>query len=175
LHKIGFEEGKPEICLDSGPKRIRQVVENSLKSLRTDYIDPNVPMEDVAGTVKDLIAKGKVKHFGLSERDFNSSKDGLDAIRKAHAIQPVTAIQSEYSVMTRNPENGVLSLCEELGIDFVQYSPLSRGLISEYINERTKYNPINDNRILLPRYEPKNIVANWGIIDVFKEFGHHRG
>jgi len=181
--KFGFKEGKPEIGLDSNPKRIRQVVENSLKSLRTDYIDllyqhridPKVPMEDVAGTVKDLIAEGKVKHFGLSERDFNTSKDGLDAIRKAHAIQPVTAIQSEYSVMTRNPENRILSLCEELGIGFVPYSPLSRGLITGYINERTKYNPNNDNRISLPRYEPKNIIANWSIIDVLKEFGDHRG
>src|SRR5690606_25632167 len=181
--KFGFKEGKPEIGLDSNPKRIRQVVENSLKSLRTDYIDllyqhridPKVPMEDVAGTVKDLIAEGKVKHFGLSERDFNTSKDGLDAIRKAHTVQPVTAIQSEYSVMTRNPENGVLSLCEELGIGFLPYSPLSRGLISGYINERTKYNPNNDNRISLPRYEPKNIIANWGIIDILKEFGDDRG
>lgn len=181
--KFGFTEGKPEIGLDSSPKRIRQVVENSLKSLRTDYIDllyqhridPNIPMEDVAGTVKDLIAEGKVKHFGLSERDFNTSKDGLDAIRKAHAIQPVTAIQSEYSVMTRNPENGVLNLCEELGIGFVPYSPLSRGLISGYINERTKYDPNNDNRISLPRYKPENIITNWGIIAILKEFGDHRG
>jgi aryl-alcohol dehydrogenase-like predicted oxidoreductase len=181
--KFGFIDGKPEIGLDSSPKRIRQAVENSLKNLRTDYIDllyqhridTSVPMEDVAGTVKDLIAEGKVKHFGLSERDFTTSKDGLDAIRKAHSVQPVTAIQSEYSVMTRNPENGVLSLCEELGIGFLPYSPLSRGLISGYINERTKYNPNNDNRISLPRYEPENIIANWGIIDILKEFGDHRG
>ena len=181
--KFGFKEGKPEIGLDSSPKRIRQVVEHSLKSLRTDYIDllyqhrvdPNVPMEDVAGTVKDLIAEGKVKHFGLSERDFNSSKDGIDAIRKAHAVQPVTAIQSEYSVMTRSPENNVLSLCEELGIGFVPYSPLSRGLITGYINERTRYNSNNDNRTTLPRYEPQNIIANWRIIDILKEFGDQRG
>lgn len=181
--KFGFMDGRPEKGLDSSPKRIRQVVENSLKSLRTDYIDllyqhrvdPNVPMEEVAGTVKKLIAEGKVKHFGLSERDFNTSKGGLDAIRKAHAIQPVTAIQSEYSVMTRNPENRVLDLCAELGIGFVPYSPLSRGLISGYINERTKYDPGNDNRTTLPRYNPENIIANWPIIDILKEFGDYRG
>jgi aryl-alcohol dehydrogenase-like predicted oxidoreductase len=181
--KFGFIDGRPEIGLDSSPKRIRQVVENSLKNLRTDYIDllyqhridPKIPVEDVAGTVKDLISEGKVKHFGMSERDFNASADGLSAIRKAHAVQAVTAIQSEYSVMTRNPENGVLNLCEELGIGFVPYSPLSRGLISGYINERTKYNPANDNRTSLPRYKPENIIANWGIIDVLKEFGDHRG
>jgi len=181
--KFGFIDGKPEIGLDSSPKRIRQVVENSLKNLRTDYIDllyqhridPKIPIEEVAGTVKDLIAEGKVKHFGMSERDFNASADGLNAIRKAHTVQPVTAIQSEYSVMTRNPENNVLNLCEELGIGFVPYSPLSRGLISGYINERTKYNPANDNRTSLPRYKPENIIANWRIIDILKEFGDHRG
>lgn len=181
--KFGFVEGKPERGLDSSPKRIRQVVEHSLKSLRTDYIDllyqhridPKVPSEDVAGTVKDLIAEGKVKHFGMSERDFNQSAGGLDAIRKAHAVQPVTAIQSEYSLMTRNPENNVLSLCEELEIGFVPYSPLSRGLISGYINERTKYNPANDNRPSLPRYQPGNLIANWGIIDTLKTFGDQRG
>ncbi len=181
--KFGFMDGRPEKGLDSSPKRIRQVVENSLKILRTDYIDllyqhrvdPNVPMEEVAGTVKKLIAEGKVKHFGLSERDFNTSKGGLDAIRKAHAIQPVTAIQSEYSVMTRNPENRVLDLCAELGIGFVPYSPLSRGLISGYINERTKYDPGNDNRTTLPRYNPENIIANWPVIDILKAFGDHRG
>jgi len=129
----------------------------------------------VAGTVKDLITEGKVKHFGMSERDFNASDDGLNAIRKAHAVQSITAIQSEYSVMTRNPENGVLDLCEELGISFVPYSPLSRGLISGYINERTKYNSANDNRTSLPRYKPENIIANWKIIDILKEFGDNRG
>lgn len=181
--KFGFAEGKPEIGLDSRPETIRKSIENSLKRLRTDYIDllyqhridPNVPVEDVAGTVKDLIAEGKVKYFGMSERDFNTSAGGLDAIRKSHAIQPVTAIQSEYSVMTRNPENNVLDLCEELGIGFVPYSPLTRGLISGYLNERTKYNPDNDNRISLPRYQAEAIIANWPIIDILKEFGDHRG
>ena len=181
--KFGFVEGKPSLGLDSRPQRIRQVVEHSLKSLRTDYIDllyqhridPKVPVEEVAGTVKDLIKEGKVKHFGMSERDFNASPGGLDAIRKAHAVQPVTTLQSEYSLMTRNPENGVLALCETLGIGFVPYSPITRGLISGYINERTKFNPGNDNRAGMPRYEGKTIIANWPIIDMLKEFGDHRG
>ncbi|WP_084163944.1 aldo/keto reductase [Olivibacter sitiensis] len=181
--KFGFKEGKPEIGLDSRPESIRKAVEHALKSLRTDYIDllyqhridPNVPIEDVAGTVKDLIAEGKVKHFGMSERDFSQTENGIELIRKAHAVQPVTALQSEYSTMTRQPEKEVLNLCEELGIGFVPYSPLSRGLISGYINERTKYNPTNDNRISLPRYTPEIIIANWPIIDILKEFGDHRG
>ncbi len=181
--KFGFQDGKPEIGLNSHPEYIRKAVDNSLKRLKTDYIDllyqhridPNVPIEDVAGTVKDLITEGKVKHFGMSERDFNTSKDGLNAIRKAHAEQPLTALQSEYSLMTRNPEAGVLELCEELGIGFVPYSPLSRGLITGYINERTKYVPQNDNRAALPRYSPEIIIENWPIIDILKEFGDHRG
>lgn len=181
--KFGFAEGKPEKGLDSRPETIRKAVENSLKRLRTDYIDllyqhridPNVPIEDVAGTVKALIAEGKVKHFGMSERDFNTSKDGLDAIRKAHAVQSITTLQSEYSAMTRNPENGVLSLCEELGIGFVPYSPLTRGFISGYINERTKYNPQNDNRVSMPRYAPEAVIKNWVIIDILKAFGDQRG
>lgn len=174
--KFGFKEGKPSLGLDSRPERIRQVVDHSLKSLRTDYIDllyqhrvdPNVPMEDVAGTVRDLIQEGKVKHFGLSEA-------GVENIRKAHAVQPVTALQSEYSLMTRDPEKDVIQVCEELGIGFVPYSPISRGLITGYINERTKYNPDNDNRSSLPRYQPEAIIANWPLIDILKEFGDHRG
>jgi aryl-alcohol dehydrogenase-like predicted oxidoreductase len=181
--KFGFKEGRPEIGLDSRPESIRKPVEHSLKSLRTDYIDllyqhridPNVPVEDVAGTVKDLIAEGKVKHFGMSERDFSQTKDGLELIRRAHKVQPITVLQSEYSTMTRKPEKEVLNLCEELGIGFVPYSPLSRGLISGYINERTKYNPNNDNRISLPRYTPEIIVANWPINDILKAFGGQRG
>ena len=181
--KFGFKDGRPDIGLDSRPESIRKAVEHSLKSLRTDYIDllyqhridPNIPIEDVAGTVKELIAEGKVKHFGMSERDFSQTKNGIELIRKAHAVQPVTALQSEYSLMTRQPEKEVLNLCEELGIGFVPYSPLSRGLISGYINERTKYNPNNDNRISMPRYTPEIIIANWPIIDILKEFGDHRG
>ena len=153
------------------------MVEQSLKNLQTDYIDllyqhrvdPNVPIEEVAGTVKALIGEGKVLHFGMSEAD-------AETLRKAHSIQPVTAIQSEYSLMTRIVEtNGVLNTCEELGIGFVPYSPLSRALLTGYINERTKFNPDNDNRPALPRYQPKNIIENWGVIDILKEFGDHRG
>jgi aryl-alcohol dehydrogenase-like predicted oxidoreductase len=181
--KFGFKEGRPDIGLDSRPESIRKAVEHSLKSLRTDYIDllyqhridPNVPIEDVAGTVKDLITEGKVKHFGMSERDFSQTENGIELVRKAHAVQPVTALQSEYSVMTRQPEKQVLNLCEELGIGFVPYSPLSRGLLSGYINERTKYNPANDNRTSLPRYTPEIIIANWPVIDILKEFGDYRG
>lgn len=174
--KFGFKEGKPALGLDSRPSRIRQVVEHSLKSMRTDYIDllyqhrvdPNVPIEDVAGTVKDLIKEGKVKHFGLSEAS-------SETIRKAHMVQPLTALQSEYSLMTRQPENDVIKVCEELGIGFVSYSPLSRGLITGYINERTKYIATNDNRGTLPRYQKDAIIANWALIDTLKEFGDHRG
>ena len=174
--KFGFIEGKPSLGLDSRPQTIRKVLDHSLKSLRTDYIDllyqhrvdPKVAMEDVAGTVKDLIKEGKVKHFGLSEANSES-------IRKAHAVQPVTALQSEYSLLTRQPEKDVIKVCEELGIGFVPYSPLSRGYLSGLINERTKYNPANDNRPTLPRYQPDAIKANWAMIDVLTEFGNQRG
>jgi aryl-alcohol dehydrogenase-like predicted oxidoreductase len=174
--KFGFKEGKPSLGLDSRPERIRQVVEHSLKSLRTDYIDllyqhrvdPNVPMEEVAGTVQQLIKEGKVKNFGLSEANSEN-------IRKAHAVQPVTALQSEYSLMTRRPEEDVIKVCEELGIGFVPYSPISRGMLSGYLNERTKYNPNNDNRGSLPRYQKDAVIANWPIIDILKEFGDQRG
>ncbi|WP_083265033.1 aldo/keto reductase [Urechidicola croceus] len=174
--KFGFKDGVPKAGLDSRPERIRQVVETSLKNLRTDYIDllyqhrvdPNVPMEDVAGTVKDLIQEGKVLHFGMSEAS-------VESIKKAHAVQPVTAVQSEYSLMTREREKDVIQLCEELGIGFVAYSPISRGLITGYINERTKYNPDNDNRQDLPRYQADNIITNWKLIDTLKAFGDQRG
>lgn len=174
--KFGFKNGRPSEGLDSRPERIREVVEHSLKSLRTDYIDllyqhrvdPNVPIEEVAGTVKDLIQEGKVKHFGLSEA-------GEDNIRKAHAEQAVTALQSEYSLMTREPETSVINVCEELGIGFVAYSPLSRGMITGYLNERSKYDATNDNRQTLPRYQAANVITNWPLIDVLKKFGDHRG
>lgn len=174
--KFGFKNGTPSEGLDSRPERIRTVVEKSLKNLKTDYIDllyqhrvdPNVPIEDVAGTVKELITEGKVKHFGLSEA-------GLENILKAHTVMPLTALQSEYSLMTRQPENDVIKLCEKLGIGFVPYSPLSRGMITGFLNERTKYNADNDNRASLPRYQPKNVIANWPLIDTLKEFGDHRG
>lgn len=174
--KFGFKDGKPTLGLDSRPERIRQVVERSLKSLRTDYIDllyqhrvdPNIPIEEVAGTVKELIKEGKVKNFGLSEANSEN-------IRKAHAVQPLTALQSEYSLMTRQPENDVIKVCEELGIGFVPYSPLSRGMLSGYLNERTKYNAANDNRASLPRYQKEALIANWPLIETLKEFGDHRG
>lgn len=174
--KFGFKNGRPGEGLDSRPERIRAVVEHSLKSLKTDYIDllyqhrvdPNVPIEEVAGTVQKLIKEGKVKHFGLSEA-------GEANIRKAHTIQQVTALQSEYSLMTREPEKDVLKVCEELGIGFVPYSPLSRGMLTGYLNERTVYNPNNDNRGSLPRYQPQNVIANWPVIDTLKAFGDQRG
>jgi aryl-alcohol dehydrogenase-like predicted oxidoreductase len=174
--KFGFINGKPALGLNSRPDNIRKVVAHSLKSLKTDYIDllyqhrvdPAVPIEDVAGTVKELIGEGKVKHFGLSEAN-------AQTIRKAHAVQPLTALQSEYSLMTRQPEKDVIKVCEELGIGFVPYSPLSRGFLSGLINEHTKYNPDNDNRPSLPRYQPDAIKANWVMIDTLAAFGNQRG
>lgn len=177
--KFGFEIQNGKFisgAFNSKPQHIREVVEQSLKRLNTDVIDllyqhrvdPNVPMEDVAGTVKDLINEGKVKHFGLSEA-------GVENIRKAHAIQPLTAIQTEYSLMTRDPEKDILPVCEELGIGFVPYSPLCRAYLTGYINERTKYVAGNDNRGSLPRYKPDAVIANWKIIDVLAAFGNERG
>lgn len=175
--KFGFNIQNNQLSgLNSKPDQIKKVVENSLKSLRTDYIDllyqhrvdPNIPMEDVAGTVQQLIKEGKVKHFGLSEA-------GVGSIRKAHAVQPVTALQSEYSLMTRQPEEEVIKVCQELGIGFVPYSPLCRAFLSGFINENTKYNPANDNRPSLPRYQPDAIKANWVMIDTLAEFGNQRG
>lgn len=174
--KFGFVDGVPAKGLDSRPETIKKMVDQSLKRLKTDYIDllyqhrvdPKVPMEDVAGTVKELIQAGKVRNFGLSEAS-------AENIRKAHAVQQVTALQSEYSLVTRQPETTVIPVCEELGIGFVPYSPLSRGLITGYINERTKYNADNDNRPALPRYQKDAIIANWPLIDVLKDFGDHRG
>ena len=138
--KFGFEQGKTALGLNSRPENIRAVTEASLKRLRTDRIDllyqhrvdPNVPIEDVAGTVKDLITEGKVKHFGLSEA-------GAQTIRKAHAILPVTALQSEYSLWWREPEQEILPTLEELGIGFVPFSPLGKGFLTGTINEDTKF------------------------------------
>lgn len=175
--KFGFNIQNNQLSgLNSKPEQIRKVVENSLKSLRTDYIDllyqhrvdPNVPMEDVAGTVQQLIKEGKVKHFGLSEAS-------VEKIRQAHQVQPITALQSEYSLMTREPEKDVIPVCEELGIGFVPYSPLSRAFLSGYINENTKYNPSNDNRPTLPRYQADAIKANWVMIETLASFGNQRG
>ncbi|MGC4051420.1 MAG: aldo/keto reductase [Paludibaculum sp.] len=176
--KFGFDiqNGRMTGAFNSQPKHIKEVVDQSLKRLRTDHIDllyqhrvdPNVPMEDVAGTVKELIAQGKVRFFGLSEA-------GPASIRKAHAVHPVTALQTELSLMSREPLQDVLPVCEELGIGFVPYSPLSRAYLTGYINERTTYVPSNDNRPTLPRYKPDAVVANWKFIDVLIEFGNKRG
>src|SRR5215210_5822497 len=176
--KFGFDiqNNKLTGSLNSEPKHIRQVVEQSLKRLNTDVIDllyqhrvdPKIPMEDVAGTVKDLIQEGKVRNFGLSEA-------GPANIRKAHAVQPVTAIQTELSLMSREPLTDIFPVCEELGIGFVPYSPLCRAYLAGTLTERTKFILGNDNRPSLPRYQPDAIKANWSFIDVLTDFGNQRG
>src|SRR6195952_3000185 len=164
--KFGFKDGIATAGLDSSPARIRLVAEQSLKRLKTDRIDlfyqhrvdPNVPMEDVAGTVKDLIAEGKVKHFGLSEA-------GVKAIRDAHAVQPVAALQSEYSIWWREPETAIIPLLEELGIGFVPFSPLGRGFLTGAINENTKFDA-TDFRNIVPRFSEGNRKANQKLVDL---------
>jgi len=168
--KFGFrldpKTGK-QAGMDSRPEHIREVVEASLKRLKTDVIDllyqhrvdPEVPIEDVAGAVKQLIQQGKVKHFGLSE-------PGARTIRRAHAVQPITAIQNEYSLWTRGPEtNGVLQACEELGIGFVPYSPLGKGFLTGAMNETTKLAG-DDFRSILPRFTPEAMKANRALVDL---------
>jgi aryl-alcohol dehydrogenase-like predicted oxidoreductase len=157
--------------LDSHPERIRQAAEGSLKRLRVEAIDlfyqhrvdPGVPIEDVAGAVKDLISQGKVKHFGLSEA-------GASTIRRAHAIQPVAAVQSEYSLWWRQPEAKVLLVCEELGIGFVPFSPLGRGFLTGKIDEKTTFGG-NDNRASLPRFTPEARTANRPVVDLLETIG----
>lgn len=175
--KFGFNIQNGQMAgLNSNPAHIREVVEQSLKRLRTDHIDllyqhrvdPSVPIEGVAGTVKDLIKEGKVLRFGLSEAN-------APTIRKAHAVQALTAVQSEYSLMWKAPEEGILSVCEELGIGFVPYSPLCRGFITGYINEHAKFNPNNDNRATMPRFKPDAISANWVLIETLADFANQRG
>jgi aryl-alcohol dehydrogenase-like predicted oxidoreductase len=152
--------------MDSRPERIRQVAEASLKRLATDRIDllyqhrvdPNVPMEDVAGTVKDLIREGKVEHFGLSEA-------GAQSIRRAHAVQPVAALQSEYSLWWREPEAEVLPACEELGIGFVPFSPLGKGFLTGKIDESTSFDK-DDFRNIVPRFSPEARKANQALVDL---------
>lgn len=166
--KFGFQNGDASKGVDSRPERIRQVVENSLKYLQTDVIDllyqhrvdPNVPMEDVAGTVKDLIAEGKVKHFGLSEA-------GIESIRKAHAVLPVTALQSEYSLFYRETEKEILPLLEELGIGFVPFSPLGKGFLTGAIDENTKFDP-TDFRNIVPKFSEENRKANQALVQLVK-------
>jgi aryl-alcohol dehydrogenase-like predicted oxidoreductase len=175
--KFGFnhESGKAN-GLNSRPEHIRKGAEESLKRLRIEVIDlfyqhrldPNVPIEEVAGTVKELIKEGKVKRFGLCEV-------GPDTIRRAHAVLPVTAIQSEYHLMWREPEEKVLPVCENLRIGFVPYSPVNRGFLGGALNEYTRFDSGNDNRNILPRFTPAAMRANLAIVEVLNRFGRPRG
>lgn len=166
--KFGFVNGVPAQGLDSRPERIRQVADEALKRLRTDRIDlfyqhrvdPNVPVEDVAGTVKDLIAAGKVKHFGMSEA-------GTDSIRRAHAVQPVAALQSEYSMFWREPELEILPLLEELGIGFVPFAPLGKGFLTGKLDPKTVF-PKDDFRSTVPRFQAEALAANQALVDLVK-------
>lgn len=166
--KFGFQDGDSKKGLDSSPARIRAVAEASLKRLKTDYIDllyqhrvdPKIPIEEVAGTVGDLIAEGKIRHWGLSEA-------GADTIRKAHAIQPVAALQSEYSMFFREPEEEIIPTLEELGIGFVPFSPLGKGFLTGAINETTKFAP-SDFRNIVPRFSEENRKANHALVDLLK-------
>lgn len=161
---------------DSSPENIRRVCENSLRNLGVEIIgmfyqhrsDPNTPIEVVAETVGELIKEGKVLHFGLCEVN-------ADTIRRAHAVCPVTAIQSEYHLMHRAVEDKILPLCKELGIGFVPYSPINRGFLGGLINEYTRFDSGNDNRITLPRFQPDAIRANMKIVEVLNAFGRTRG
>jgi aryl-alcohol dehydrogenase-like predicted oxidoreductase len=167
--KFGFESGEVEAGLDSRPARIKEVAEAALKRLKTNVIDlfyqhrvdPNVPIEDVAGAVKDLIREGKVRHFGLSEA-------GVQTIRRAHAVQPVTALQSEYSLWWREPEKEVLPTLEELGIGFVPFSPLGKGFLTGAISENTKFDS-TDFRNIVPRFAPEARSANQALVDLLGE------
>ncbi len=176
--KFGFKidpaTGK-QMGMDSRPARIREVADASLKRLKTDRIDlfyqhrvdPEVPIEDVAGAVRDLIAEGKVKHFGLSE-------PGAQTVRRAHAVQPIAAIQNEYSLWTRGPEtNGVLQACEELRIGFVPYSPLGKGFLTGAMSKDTKLDP-NDFRSILPRFTPEAMKANQALVDLLKRIAERK-
>ncbi|MCC6289186.1 MAG: aldo/keto reductase [Chitinophagaceae bacterium] len=166
--KFGFKDGDAGKGVDSHPKRIRAVAEASLKYLNTDIIDlfyqhrvdPDIPMEDVAGTVKDLIKEGKVKHFGMSEA-------GVQSIRRAHAVQPVAALQSEYSLWWREPEKEILPLLEALGIGFVPFSPLGKGFLTGAINETTKFDS-TDFRNVVPRFSEENRKLNQAMVDLVK-------
>jgi aryl-alcohol dehydrogenase-like predicted oxidoreductase len=173
--KFGFKivEGR-QAGLDSRPVHIREVVESSLKRLKTDVVDllyqhrvdPNVPIEDVAGTVKQLIGQGKVRHFGLSEA-------GARTIRRAHVIQPITALQSEYSLWWRDPEREILPTLQELGIGLVPYSPLGRGFLTGAINDGTQFDA-NDFRNILPRFTPEGRKANQTLVDTLRQIAQRK-
>ena len=173
--KFGFQDGDAKNPLDSRPERIRAVAEASLKRLKTDRIDlfyqhrvdPNVPLEDVAGTVKDLIAQGKVKHFGMSEA-------GAQSIRRAHAVQPVAALQSEYSMWWREPEETVLPVLKELGIGFVPFSPLGKGFLTGAIDANTSFDK-TDFRNIVPRFSEENRKANAGLVEVLGKIADGKG
>ena len=173
--KFGFKDGQSSQGTDSRPERIRAVVETSLQRLRTDRIDllyqhrvdPQVPMEDVAGTVKDLIASGKVRHFGLSEA-------GVESIRRAHAVQPVAALQSEYSLWWREPEQAILPVLQELGIGFVPFSPLGKGFLTGAINRDTAFAQ-DDFRNVVPRFTPEARQANQALVDALAAIARARG
>ncbi|MCW1988419.1 UNVERIFIED_ORG: aryl-alcohol dehydrogenase-like predicted oxidoreductase [Sphingomonas sp. R1F5B] len=173
--KFGFRHGKTADGLDSRPETIRAVTESALRRLRTDYIDllyqhrvdPAVPMEDVAGTVRDLIAEGKVRHFGLSEA-------GVESIRRAHAVQPIAALQSEYSLWWRQPEQDVLPVCEELGIGFVPFSPLGKGFLTGAISQDTQFTA-NDFRNVVPRFEEANRRANAALVERLTAIAQAKG
>ena len=176
--KFGFRpnpEGGRWNTTDSRPEHIREVAEASLKRLQVDAldlfyqhrVDPNVPIEDVAGAVKDLIQQGKVKHFGLSEA-------GVDVIRRAHAVQPVTALQSEYSLWWREPEDEILPTLEELGIGFVPFSPLGRGFLTGAIDANTKFDP-SDIRSSIPRYQADARKANQQVVDTIGQIADQKG
>jgi aryl-alcohol dehydrogenase-like predicted oxidoreductase len=178
--KFGFKHDPdtgpaPGIGLDSRPEQIKRVAEASLKRLKVEAIDlfyqhrvdPNVPIEDVAGAVKELVQAGKVRHFGLSEAS-------AETIRRAHAVQPVTAVQSEYSLWWRNPEADVLPTCEELGIGFVPYSPLGKGFLTGKVDENTTFAE-NDIRARIPRFAPDAIRANQALLDLLGKIAEKKG
>ena len=173
--KFGFRNGKAGEGLDSRPEHIREVADASLRRFKTDRIDllyqhrvdPNVPIEDVAGAVKDLIGAGKVRHFGLSEA-------GVETIRRAHAVQPMTAVQSEYSLWWHEPEAEVLPACEELGIGFVPFSPLGRGFLTGTIDENTQFDA-SDFRNSIPRFRPEARKANRMLVDVLDRIAANKG
>jgi aryl-alcohol dehydrogenase-like predicted oxidoreductase len=174
--KFGFKFGPAgeQIGTDSRPEHIKEVAEASLKRLKTDHIDlfyqhrvdPAVPIEDVAGAVKDLIQEGKVRHFGLSEA-------GMQTLRRAHAVQPVTALQSEYSLWWRKPEQEVLPTCEELSIGFVPFSPLGKGFLTGKIDENTKFDS-SDFRNIVPRFTPEARRANQALVDLLRSIGERK-